>query len=304
MKRSKSKIAPRKRSTSAIASETTTPQSAVQPAPEETVLVLRTCDKDLKSHGGFQWPASGPVSAPDWRPEPRCGKGLHGLLDAWGNWGLLDWSENAKALVVRVARASLVDLGDKVKFPSGVVEKVTSLASAICEIACDSSRVARLVADTMALVGFVSGKLAASGNASKLAASGNASQLAASGNDSKLAASGNASKLAASGDDSQLAASGNDSKLAASGYASKLAASGDASQLAASGDASKLAASGNASVVLAAGYRSVAKAGPNGALALAWWDGKRPRIVVGYVGEGIEADTFYRVNERGELAKA
>ena len=28
-------------------------------------LVLRTCDKNLQSRGGFQWPESGRVEAPD-----------------------------------------------------------------------------------------------------------------------------------------------------------------------------------------------------------------------------------------------
>jgi len=54
---------------------------------------------------------------------------------------------------------------------------------------------------------------------------------------------------------------------------------------------------------MVAGFKGSAKAGPNGCIALAFDDGKRPRIVVGYVGEGIEADTFYRV-EKGLLVKA
>ena len=29
------------------------------------VLILRTCNADLTSYGGFQWPASGPVECPD-----------------------------------------------------------------------------------------------------------------------------------------------------------------------------------------------------------------------------------------------
>ena len=112
------------------------------------------------------------------------------------------------------------------------------------------------------------------------------------------AASGAYSQLAASGNDSRLAASGNGSQLAASGYDSRLAASGAYSQLAASGYGSRLAASGNGSLVMGA-YNSRAKAGPNGAVALAWHDGTRPRIAVGYVGEGLEADTWYRLDDNG-----
>jgi hypothetical protein len=47
-----------------------------------------------------------------------------------------------------------------------------------------------------------------------------------------------------------------------------------------------------------------AKSGPDGAFALAWFDGTRPRIIVGYVGEdGIKADTWYRVEVTGGAAK-
>ena len=128
------------------------------------------------------------------------------------------------------------------------------------------------------------GTEAASGNGSQLAASGYGSQLAASGNDSRLAASGVYSQLAASGNDSRLAASGNDSQLAASGYGSRLAASG------------------NDSLVMGA-YNSRAKAAQNGAIALAWNDGTRPRIAVGYVGETLKADTWYRLDDKGNFVE-
>ena len=86
-----------------------------------TVLVLRTCDKDLRSYNGFQWPREGPVNAPDWSPDARCGHGLHGLLWGEGDGGLLNWSVNAIWQVVRVPEAGLVDLRGKVKYPCGEV---------------------------------------------------------------------------------------------------------------------------------------------------------------------------------------
>ena len=89
---------------------------------------------------------------------------------------------------------------------------------------------------------------------------------------------------------------------AASGYDSQLAALGSASQLAAPGSASQLAASGNDSLVMAA-YDSRAKAGTNGAIALAWHDGTRPRIAVGYVGETLKADTWYRLDGNGNFVE-
>lgn len=87
----------------------------------DKVLILRTCNADMTSRNGFQWPTSGPVSCPDWSPEPKCGHGLHGLLEGQGDATFLDWTNDAKWLVVRCDRANLIHLGAKVKFPRGDV---------------------------------------------------------------------------------------------------------------------------------------------------------------------------------------
>ena len=87
----------------------------------KTVLVLRTCAADMTSHGGFAWPTSGPVEAPDWEPTPECGAGLHGLLWGEGDGELLKWSADARWLVVRVPAELVVELDGKVKFRAGVV---------------------------------------------------------------------------------------------------------------------------------------------------------------------------------------
>ena len=71
------------------------------------VYGLRTCDEHLRSHGGFQWPASGLVAAPDYDPLPRCGGGLHYLVNGEGDSTLLDWGPNAKWLVVRAVEGHL-----------------------------------------------------------------------------------------------------------------------------------------------------------------------------------------------------
>ena len=89
--------------------------------PAGKALVLRTCDANLRSHEGFQWPKSGPVKAPDWDPKPECGHGLHGLLWGEGCADLLCWDESAKWLVVEIDPKTAVDLNGKVKYPSGRV---------------------------------------------------------------------------------------------------------------------------------------------------------------------------------------
>jgi len=87
----------------------------------EIVYVLRTCNPDMTSYGGFRWPESGPVEAPDWDASPHCGNGLHGFFWGEGDGGLASWDENAKWLVVAVESSTIVDIGGKVKFPRGEV---------------------------------------------------------------------------------------------------------------------------------------------------------------------------------------
>ncbi|MCE2724716.1 MAG: hypothetical protein LW865_15795 [Betaproteobacteria bacterium] len=153
---------------------------------------------------------------------------------------------------------------------AAAVQDVSIVAASVKQMGADAAAIEKQVAETPV------GETSASGYGSKLAASGNGSQLAASGYGSQLAASGNGSQLAASGNYSQLAASGNYSKLAASG---------------------------SKSIVLGV-YSCTASAGKDGAIALCWFDGKRPRIAVAYVGEnGIKANTIYRVSDSGEFVE-
>jgi len=82
-------------------------------------LILRTCKADMTSYGGFKWPRSGHVAAPDWNPAPVCGGGLHGFLRGEGDGSLADWSSDAVWLVAEVE--TYVDLEGKVKFPAANV---------------------------------------------------------------------------------------------------------------------------------------------------------------------------------------
>lgn len=75
--------------------------------------MLRTCNADMSAHGGFVWPTSGYVKAPDWNPEPVCGGGLHGALWGEGDGSLFKWSSAAKWLVCGINK--WVDLDGKVK---------------------------------------------------------------------------------------------------------------------------------------------------------------------------------------------
>ena len=99
-----------------------------------TRWLLKTVAADGAAHGGFVWPleVGAEVAAPDWSDAPKCGGGLHGLLDGRGDGGLLSWSLDAVWLVAEVpADAHLVDLGSKVKVDRCVVAHVGDQASAI-----------------------------------------------------------------------------------------------------------------------------------------------------------------------------
>lgn len=198
-------------------------KTAAAPEPaKKTVTVLRTCGPNGEAHGGFKWPleVGAVVECPDWQPTPECGHGLHGLLDGQGDWDLLDWSLEAKALVLEVDEDSIVEIGAKVKFPRAIIREVTALTRAICNIACDIVEITK--------------------------------------------------------------AAGKDAD---------------------SGHSAQLAASGDSAICMAANNTCIAKAGAHGAIAIAWHDGKRPRIAVGYVGEGLDADTWYRVDDAGAFVR-
>ena len=99
-----------------------------------TRWLLKTVAADGAAYGDFVWPleVGAEVTAPDWSDAPKCGGGLHGLLDGRGDGGLLSWSPDAVWLVAEVpADAHLVDLGSKVKVDRCVVAHVGDQASAI-----------------------------------------------------------------------------------------------------------------------------------------------------------------------------
>ena len=90
---------------------------------DQTVLVLRCSGPGGQSYGGFRWPTSGPVEAPDWGPTPTCGHGLHGWLWGEGDAEASPWHDAIGAVwqVVEVDASDIVPLNGKVKFPRGVV---------------------------------------------------------------------------------------------------------------------------------------------------------------------------------------
>lgn len=95
------------------------------------VPILRTCDRDGRGFGGFQYPRAGEVWDPNWNPRPLTGNGIHGLAWGQGNASQLSPAPDAVWLVLLADPADVVDLGDKVKCRGGEVAYYGDRAGAI-----------------------------------------------------------------------------------------------------------------------------------------------------------------------------
>jgi hypothetical protein len=122
-------------------------------AKVETVLVLRTCNADMTSRGGFKWPESGPVACSDFKATYKCGSGLHGLLWGEGDASYPSWEPTAKWIVVKVLASELLigqgDLIDKCKFPRGAVVHCGDKASAAKYIADNGGAGKKIIGATV-----------------------------------------------------------------------------------------------------------------------------------------------------------
>ena len=83
-------------------------------------LILRKCwASGFSSHNFYYGNVGDIVTAPDWNPKPYCGNGLHGLLEANGEWMLLygdDW------LVIEADKKDVVFIDkNKCKFHTGKI---------------------------------------------------------------------------------------------------------------------------------------------------------------------------------------
>jgi hypothetical protein len=103
-----------------------------KPAHKYRTYIIRTCNADMTSRGGFEWPLSGFVSCPDWIDNNECGNGLHGLLHGIGGIVYLSDAADAKWIVASVDSRTTREIdGDKVKFPYAWVEFVGNREDAV-----------------------------------------------------------------------------------------------------------------------------------------------------------------------------
>ena len=284
--------------------------------PDGRLLVLRTCDADMKAHGGFQWPTEGHVEAPDWDPDPNrdCGGGLHGLLWGCGNASLLARSgKAARWMVVAVDPADVADIDQpgKIRFRAAEVVLVTAdRAEAIAYLVANGATGLPVVYGT-ATAGDYGTATAGHDGTATAGHDGTATvgdYGTATAGDYGTATAGDYGTATAGHDGTATAghagtATAGYAGTATAGYAGT-ATAGDAGTATAGDDGT--ATAGYAGTATA-GDDGTATAGHRGRLAITWWDhaANRYRITVGYVGEdGIEADCAYRCDDDGRLVKA
>ena len=135
----------------------------------------------------------------------------------------------------------------------------------------------------------------------------------ASAGDRGTASAGNDGTASAGNDGTASAgeggtASAGEGGTASAGYRGTASAGNDGTASAGNDGTASAGDRGTASAgeggTASAGNDGTASAGEGGTILLRWWDGRRSRTIVGYVGEnGIKPNTPYRVNDKGELRK-
>jgi hypothetical protein len=263
----------------------------------DTIIAYKGFDKDWKCRDfqfelGQTYTHDGPVAL--------CQSGFHACEQPMDVFGYYPLGES-KYAQVELGGVTDQKEGDTKRVGKSLVLKVSLDIAGLVKAQIEW---VRKHADGKSIAEGRKSRAASSGDSSSAASSGYSSSAASSGYSSSAASSGDCSSAASSGDSSSAASSGYSSSAASSGYSSSAASSGDSSRAASSGDTSSAACDTNGFACIA-GIAGRVKGNAGSALSLGYRDKDgRNRIAVGYVGEnGIEADVWYRLNERGEFVK-
>jgi hypothetical protein len=256
-----------------------------KPSAKDSVLVLRVNPPDMvaaRDHvtGGFLWPNSGYVEAPDWSNRKACGNGLHGWLWGVGDIGAAGANvddADAKWLVVRVRSEDVVDLDGKVKFPRGWVEFCGKREDAVAVISRAAPK------NTPVMFGT------------------------ATAGDAGTATAGYAGTATAGDAGTAIAGSRGTAIAGSRGTATAgdrgTATAGDAGTAIAGSRGT--ATAGDAGTAIA-GYRGTATAGDAGVVGFLWFDhaAQKYRRAIGLIdGEKLKPGVKYCCNDKGEIVE-
>ncbi len=110
-------------------------------------------------------------------------------------------------------------------------------------------------------------------------------------------------RIGSSGESARIGSSGHSARIGSSGSYARIGSSGDSARIGSSGESAQINAEGSKAVIACAGLNTRVRSGEEGAVAAAYSDGKRIRFAVGYVGENLNALTWYSVNAAGEFVE-
>ena len=261
-----------------------------------TALVLRVCGPNGESHGGFRWPLTvgAKVAAPDWNPRAECGNGLHGWLYGAGDISAATIVKGAVWLVVEVEESTIIMIDGKCKYPRGVVRFVGAMHEAAAYLIANEPRAA-----SCAVIGAVLN--VAAGGSGQVGAMGSIC-----GGDRAKMIGGYGATMTGShfatmtgGGDAKITG-GDDAKMTGSHFAT-MTGGYRATMIGGYG----ATMTGGHRATITGGCGATMTGGDGATMCFQWYDGKRTRITVGYVGEdGIEANVAYRCDDAGKLVRA
>jgi len=304
-------------------------------------LFLRTCDVDGISYGGFKWnlEIGGITQAPDWTPEPECGSGLHGLLNGKGNELYLSFKNDALWMVCE-ALGPIVNLNRKIKTseaktlfigdrkgatdyliaagcnPSEVVGAFINGGDSSTVAGGDRSTVTGGDGSTVAggdrstvtggdrstVTGWIDSTV--TGGYHSTVTGGDYStttggyRSTVTGGYSSTVTGGNHSTV--TGGDGSTVTGGNYSTVTGGNYST--VTGGDRSTV--TGGYSSTVTGGNHSTITG-GNHSTLTGGVGSTLLIKWYDGRKIRLVIAFVGEdGIEPNVAYKLDENGKFVRA
>lgn len=135
---------------------------------------------------------------------------------------------------------------------------------------------------------------------SRIFSMGYAPLISNSGEFTKIASSGNYARISNSGGNNKIASVGEYARIGNVGEYAEIKSCGESPRISSAGYYAKIEAKGKNSIIaILDGGRF--KVGKGGAVSVAYFDGERTRFAVGYVGENLEPDTWYTVNENGNF---
>ena len=279
--------------------------------PAAVTYLLRTCRADGTSYNGFKWPKKGKVVAPDWKPTPACGNGLHGLLLGQGDASLLNWHADAIWQVVKVKASEVVEIPPgKVKVPRGVVVFSGARADALAALRRLAPHCGALPGEVVragdrgtATAGYGGTATAGYGGTATAGYGGTAT----AGNGGTATAGYRGTATAGYGGTATAGWGG----TATAGWGGTATAGDRGTATAGDGGTATAGYGGTATAgnggTATAGDGGTATAGYGGELRIGWWDQKsdRRRTAVAYVGEnGIEPNVKYKLNDAHEFVRA